>query len=538
MKRRNFIKTTALATIPFALNGIPVMASSAIDSNALDVLANAAVNCGKILVIIQQNGGNDGLNTVFPLDKWSNLSNARSNILMNQSQVLNLNNNATTGLHPAMTEMKNLYDNGKLMILQGVSYANPSFSHFRATDIWFTAANSNQSLESGWIGRSLDKLYPNFPTGYPTTDMPDPLAIQIGSTLPFSLQGPNINMGYSVPDPATLVNVVNQTTDPAPNSDYGAELTFLRLMKDQSNVYRTAIQNAYNTPQSASATYPTSNSLADQLKVVAKLINGGLKTPIYIVNHPFTHDTHASQVDSTDKTIGAQAVNLRILSQAIGAFQQDLELMNKANLVTGMTFSEFGRRIKSNASMGTDHGSAAPVFVFGAALNTNPTAVSGTAYPVPGMIGSSPNLPANASVNDQVPLQFEFKQIYASVMQDWLCMTEAQTSEVLGGNYTKLPIFQSTLLSNTNFDLDDNNFVSVYPNPVTDKFLNLQFKESINSFVNIQIFSVQGTLIYSNNIKVDADSVRFEVANFTSSGMYIMQIKHNQNSFFKKLIVQ
>ena len=178
MKRRNFIKTSALASIPLALNGIPVMASSVLDSNALDTLANAAVNCGKILVIIQMNGGNDGLNTVFPIDKWSNLSNARSNILLNQSQVLPLNNNATTGLHPAMTEMKNLYDNGKLLIVQGVSYTNPSFSHFRATDIWFTAANSNQSLDSGWIGRSLDQLYPNFPTGYPTASMPDPLAIQ------------------------------------------------------------------------------------------------------------------------------------------------------------------------------------------------------------------------------------------------------------------------------------------------------------------------------------------------------------------------
>lgn len=466
MKRRSFIKTSALATIPLALNGIPVMASSQIDSQSLDTLANAAVNCGKVLVIIQMNGGNDGLNTVFPLDKWSNLSNARSNILMNQSSVLTLNNNLATGLHPAMPEMKNLYNNGKLMIVQGVSYPNPNYSHFRATDIWFTASNSNQNLDSGWLGPSLNKLYPNFPVAYPNPDMPDPLAIQIGATLPFSLQGPNINMGYSAPDPNTLVNVINQITDPSPNSDYGSELTFLRLMKDQSNVYRSGIQTAYNVAQtSQTVTYPTNNSLANQLRIVAKLINGGLKTPIYIVNHPGSHDTHESQVDVNNKTIGKQADNLGILSKAIGAFQQDLEFMGKANKVTGMTFSEFGRRIKSNGSLGTDHGSAAPVIFFGAALNTNQSSVAGTAYPVPGMIGTSPDLPVSASVNDQVPMQFNFKQLYATVMQDWLCMTEAQTSEVLGGTFSKLPIFNTALLSNSSFELEDSNFVSIFPNP-------------------------------------------------------------------------
>ena len=538
MKRRNFLKTTALASIPLALNGIPVMASSAIDNNSLTILANAANNCGKILVIIQMNGGNDGLNTVFPLDKWAHLSNARSNILLSQNQVLSLNNNTTTGLHPAMPEMKNLYDNGKLMIVQGVSYQNPSYSHFRATDIWFTGANSDQNLTSGWLGRSLDKLYPNFPAAYPTTEMPDPLAIQIGSTLPFSLQGPNINMGYNVPDPNTLINVINQITDPAPNSDYGAELTFLRLMKDQSNVYRNAIQTAYNVPLSNTVNYPTNNALANQLKVVAKLINGGLKTPIYVVNHPFSHDSHESQVNATDKISGIQPTNMSILSKAIGAFQQDLDLMGKANLVTGMTFSEFGRRIKSNGSLGTDHGSAAPVLVFGAALNTNPATVSGTTQPIPGMIGSSPNIPLNAGVNDQVPKQFEFKQIYATVMQDWLCMTEEQTNEVLGGSYLKLPIFQNTLLSATNFELENNNFLTVYPNPITNKIVNLQFKEPINDYVAVEIFSLQGTQIYKNTAQVNQGDLQFELQNFVAPGMYIVQVNLNENMFYKKIIVE
>ena len=279
----------------------------------LDALAQASYGCGKILVIVQMNGGNDGLNMVFPLDYYSQLQSARTNLLMPQNAISTLNNNVTTGLHPAMPEMKNLYNQGKLMIVQGVSYANPSFSHFRATDIWFSASGSNTTLNSGWLGRELDTQYAGFPTAFPNTDMPDPLAIQIGSTLPFSLQGPAINMGYNAPNPTALLNVINGITDAAPNNDYGRELSFLRLMKDQSNAYRVVIQNAYNVPQSQSATYPTGNSLADQLKIVAKLINGGLKTPIYIVNHPNSHDTHEGQVDVNDKSLGYQANILGIL---------------------------------------------------------------------------------------------------------------------------------------------------------------------------------------------------------------------------------
>jgi len=538
MKRRNFIKTSALfASTPLLFKGIPVMASSELDSLTLEKMALSAINCGKILVIIQQNGGNDGLNTVFPLDQWSNLFNARSNILMNQSSVLTLNNNSFTGLHPAMTEMKDLYNNGKMMIVQGVSYPNPNYSHFRATDIWFTASGSNQNIDSGWLGRALDIKYPNYPTAYPSTDMPDPLAIQIGSTLPFSLQGPNMNMGYSAPDPNALLNVINGITDPAPNSDYGHELTFLRLMKDQSNVYRNVIQTAYNMALNSGVTYPSNNKLADQLKIVAKLINGGLQTPVYIVNHPKTHDTHENQVDGADKTQGSQAINLTLLSQAIGAFQQELAYMGKEDKVTGMTFSEFGRRIKSNSSMGTDHGAGAPVLFFGGALNTSASQVANTAYPIPGMIGNSPTLPTNASVNDQVPMQFDYRQLYTTVMQDWLCMSESEATQVLGGNYVKLPIFDSTLLSNINFEEKNNLDILLYPNPSSDGTINLQFPELVKAHLQFTVYSINGNLIENSIAHVEENKVNLNYSNL-ASGTYILSIDWNSQKIYKKFIIR
>jgi uncharacterized protein (DUF1501 family) len=538
MKRRDFIKTTAAASVPLLFSGVPVMASSQIENTSLEKMAVAAANCGRILVIVQQNGGNDGLNTVFALDKWTNLENARSNILMNSNQVLPLNNNLTTGLHPAMAEMQGLYNNGKLMILQGVSYPNPNFSHFRATDIWFTGSSSNVNLDSGWLGRALDIKYPNFPADYPTTEMPDPLAIQIGSTLPFILQGQNINMGYSVTDPATLLQVINGMTDPAPNNDYGQELTFLRLMKDQSNVYRETIQKAYNVALSNGVTYPTSNKLADQLKIVAKLINGGLKTPVYIVNHPNTHDTHENQVSTTDKTIGSQATNLTLLSQAIGAFQNDLEQMGKADKVAGMTFSEFGRRIKSNASLGTDHGSAAPVMFFGTALNTSPSQVAGTAYPVPGMIGASPNIPLTATVNDQVPMQFDYRRLYSSVMQDWLCMTEAEVTQVLGSNFAKLPIFNASLLSSVDFDAAQYQDISVYPNPCPDGKLTVRLPQPSGDYIQVSLLSMNGTLLQSASYKMQGQELQLQYNQLLTDAMYILHLDWNGNSFYKKILTK
>jgi uncharacterized protein (DUF1501 family) len=534
MERRKFLKSTAILSTPLLFNHIPVMASSNLESSSLEILASAAAKCGKILVIVQMNGGNDGLNTVFPRDKWSELSNARKNILINETDVLPLSGNLTTGFHPAMKEMQKLYNNGKMMVVQGVSYPNPSYSHFRATDIWFTASDSNKSLESGWLGRALNTIYPGFPENYPNAEMPDPLAIQIGSTLPFSLQGPKINMAYSVPKPEDLINVINATSDPAPNSDYGRELTFLRLMKDQSNDYRDTIQKAYNVPKPLSAAYPlTKNPLADQLKIVARLINGGLQTPIYIVNHPKTHDTHEDQVLEIDKKTGKMAENLTILSQAIGAFQEDLKIIGKDDLVTGMTFSEFGRRVKSNDSLGTDHGTAAPVIFFGAALNTGKINVVGTQYPVSGMIGNSPNLPKNATVEDDVPTQFDFRQIYSTVMQDWLCMTEAQTTAVLGGKFKKLPIFKDP-----NFvGFPDENFFSIYPNPVVNNQINIQFNDFLESNIDIAIYSILGSKVYANSYFVDGDTLSFNTGTYLASGTYVIDLLYRELRVSKKLLV-
>lgn len=516
MKRRNFLKASTITAAPLLFNGFPIMAMPSTGNTFFDLLAQTTYGCGKILVIIQQNGGNDGLNTIVPLDKYSNLAVARPNIILPQDKILPLTGTTTTGMHPALSELRGLYDAGKVCIVQAVSYPNPSFSHFRATDIWFSASGSAQYLDTGWLGRTLDVNYPAYPANYPNTTMPDPLAVQIGSSLPFSLQGPNVNMGYNVTNPTQLLNVIYATTDPAPNNDYGRELTYLRLMKDQSNAYKNRITAAYTGQQTLSTLYPTSgNSLADQLKIVARMIGGGLKTPIYIVNHPNSHDTHTNQVVAGNTTTGTQANNLTILSKAIGAFQNDIELMGKAPNVAGMTFSEFGRRIISNDSNGTDHGTAAPVIFFGAALNG-------------GVIGTSPNIPAVATVSSQVPMQHDFRQLYASVMQDWLCLSPDETQSVLGSSFTKLSIFANNIplpldtisLTGQYYNGQSKLFCRVHNNPLYELFI-LEFSADGRTFTELQRIkntSLNGDESYTFTHVSTAPKMHYRVLGITLQG--------------------
>lgn len=429
MKRRNFLKAAPIITLPLLIKGFPVEAMT--QSPLLQLLGQQTLMNGRILVLVQLSGGNDGLNTVLFLDQYAALTNARANILIPQASVLALNNTTATGLHPVMTEMQNLFNTGMMNIVQGVSYPNPNFSHFRATDIWLTGAASDQYLTTGWLGRTLDDQFPGYPEGYPNTTMPDPLAIQIGAQASAMTQTSQTNAAFTVTDPSSFYNFVNGSTDPVPATPYGNELSFLRLAQQETNQYASVIKAA-NTSGANLATYPASNSLASQLKIVARLIKGGLKTPLYIVNHPNSFDNHTGQTDPTDHTIGVHANALGILSKAIGAFQQDLGLLGIQDRVTGMTFTEFGRRIKSNASDGTDHGTSIPMFFFGSKLN-------------PGLTGANPLLPANAGVNDQIPMTYDFRQVYYTVLKDWFQLTDADLSGVVPLS-ASLPIFNKLAL--------------------------------------------------------------------------------------------
>nr|HPJ52959.1 DUF1501 domain-containing protein [Flavobacteriales bacterium] len=343
MKRRDFLRSTSLAT----LGGFTVRSFS----NPLVEALRSSTADDRVLVVVQLFGGNDGLNTVIPLDQYSLLSQFRNNVLIPDTQVLPLSGLPATGLHPAMTGIKDLWDDGKLSIVQGVGYPNPNFSHFRSTDIWETGADSNMVLDSGWLGRYLNMEYPNYPVGYPNTDVPDPLAIRIGGPVNLGLQHMGVNMGVAInntDDPLNLVGSIYQ--DPVTADCKGEKLDFVRTVQRQTDEYGDVIEAAANAGCSMSSMYPTGNQpgaqLGQALKIVAQLICGGLKTRIYWVSDT-GFDTHAQQVVDNDHTQGMHADLLQGVSDAIRAFQDDLEQIGIEDQVLGMTFSEFGRRIYS-----------------------------------------------------------------------------------------------------------------------------------------------------------------------------------------------
>lgn len=482
MKRRGFLAKAIPAGVvmPSLINGMTFKAFGT--SQLMSALTAGGEDSDHVLVIIQMNGGNDGLNTVVPIDQYDNLFKARSNIILPKDKILKLGN-FDTGLHPSMQGLDALYKEGKLQVIQSVGYPQPSFSHFRATDIWLTASDSSQVINSGWTGRYLDQEFSGYPMGYPNTAMPDPLAIQIGSFISPAFQGPSVGMGLAISDPVNFYNLINGIQDPAPNTNAGKELTYIRQVSQQTQQYAAAIKSAASKV-TIQGTYPTGNSLADQLKIVSRLIAGGLKTRIYMVNIG-GFDTHAAQVNTGATETGSHANLLMKVSDAVKAFMDDLKLQKASKRVIGMTFSEFGRRIQSNSSGGTDHGAAAPLFVFGD-------------YVQSGVLGKNPTIPGIVSGNDNVPMQYDFRSVYASILQKWFCVSDATLGNVMLKNFQSLPIISSRSPCNPNTLANLNAasggiLISNYPNPF-QTFTNITYK-SKGGHVLIQVFDIQGRLM-------------------------------------------
>jgi uncharacterized protein (DUF1501 family) len=517
MKRRDFLRTTLPATIlPAVINGFSVKAFGA-ESPLVQLLGTTDTD--HVLVIVQLNGGNDGLNTVIPIDGYANYFNARSNIAIPQNKILKLTDK--TALNPAMTGMKALYDEGKLGVVQAVGYPLPNFSHFRATDIWMSASASDEVIVNGWAGRYLNYEFPNFPVGYPNSDMPDPLGIQIGSTTSLTFQGPSVSMGMSISNPTSFYNLLNGIEDPAPNTPAGKELKYVRLVARQTSQY-TSVVKAAADKVTQQAVYPTPNPLADQLKIVARLVKGGLKTRVYMVQYG-GFDTHSLQTTTTDTTVGTHATLLKNVSDAIKAFQDDLKFLGIEERVVGMTFSEFGRRIKSNSSEGTDHGAAAPVFLFGKNV-------------VPAVLGNNPSIPANATVNDNIPMQYDFRSVYASILENWLCVKNADLQQIMLKNFQSLNIINSAACKIVNPNTSGNTYLEIWGSPFTQSTI-IKYKTD-GGHTLLQIFDTMGRLVKA---PIDAElSAGSYTYNFDSgalpAGVYYARLQNGATQQVKAMV--
>ncbi len=451
MKRRSFLRTGSLSTVPVLLNGMKLGAVP------FPFLFNQGPDNDRVLVLIQLSGGNDGLNCVIPLDQYSALNMVRPNILIPESSVLQVE--TALGLHPAMAKMQELYLDGKMGIVQGVGYPNQDRSHFRSTDIWSSGSAATEYVSTGWLGRYFNDSHPDYPEGYPNSEFEAPFALTMGSLVSETCQGPLTNFSLALNDPFALKPLAEGEVGNFPDNNYGKELRFLIDAIAQTNAYADVILSAAEGG-SNHVDYPTDNRLAAQLKNVALLISGGLKTKVYIVSLG-GFDTHSGQVDA-DTTQGSHADLLGQLSETVYAFQQDLKLADKADKVLTMTFSEFGRQIRSNDSDGTDHGSAAPLLLFGPCVK-------------PGVLGENAQIIPDAEPQEGVAMQYDFRSVYATVLRDWLGMTEEDIFSILNPDVQFLPLIEGcSIFTSIQQEVFTDTHFKVYPIPA-NAYANLEW---------------------------------------------------------------
>jgi hypothetical protein len=286
-------------------------------------------------------------------------------------------------------------------------------------------------------------------------------------------------MALSVSDPSSFYNLIDGTNATVSNTNSGYELSFLRGVAKQTNLYTARIKAASDSV-TQQVTYPN-NSLASQLKIVARLIKGGLQTKLYMVNYG-GFDTHSGQVVASDTTTGTHANLLKVLSDAIAAFQSDMSGLEIEDRVIGMTYSEFGRRIQSNASGGTDHGSAAPLFLFGKNVRG-------------GVFGNNPTIPASVTVNDNIPYQYDFRTVYNSILQNWFCVNETGQTEVLTKAYPTLPLINASVcgVNDPASTFAKDTLIYNYPNPFSSQ-TKIEFKTKAGHTL-LQLLDGSGSVI-------------------------------------------
>ena len=526
------------------LNGVPLFAAQ--KNSFLNDIALKSLN-DRVLVLIELHGGNDGLNMVIPMDQYGTYYNLRPNIAIPQTgprQYIPLDStlpdNKKVGLHPDMVGAKAMYDNGHMALIQNVSYENNNASHFRSRNIWHMGVDYDGYENSGWMGRYLEHYYPGYPLNYPSAAVPDPLAIEIGTGVSLAFhRSQGIPAGLSIQNPNAFYDLINSVGVDAPinfpNTHAGDEIEYMMQVEQQSNGYAQRLKDVYNAGANSGAVYPDlypyiappqdlDNPLAPQLKIIARLLSGGIGTKVFLCRIG-GFDTHASQVETGNTTMGKHASLMYHISSAVKAFYDDLQNLGIADRVLTMTYSEFGRRAASNASYGTDHGNAAPMLVFGTCLN-------------PGVYGENPDL-SNLQ-NGNIPMQHDYRQVFSSVVKDWFGATDAAINEVQFEDYigNRVDYIECKDLSTAEI-FKENLWMNCYPNPSTT-ITSIEYYLHKGGHVEIDVLDITGrsvAKVVDATMNQGKHSAEVDLSNF-ENGTYIFMLKTNKVSITKKVIFQ
>lgn len=501
MKRRKFIQRVASTGIvlPIAFGYPRLRAFSQAPAGSPLARAAASEN-DHVYVIIRLAGGNDGLNTLIPYTNdvyySERFAGTEQDLSIPADQALKLSGNATLGLHPSMEGVRNLYDQGKVSVVQNVGYPGQNLSHFRSTDIWLSGSDYNVFDNAGWYAKYLEAKYPDYPEILPDA----PFAVEFGNFLSTTLIGEENNMGVAVGDLSYIPGLPGN--DDLAGTRAGEEEAYVREIIRQSNVFSNAILDAYIAGPDNTGSYTTaSGTLGQVLAAVCRMIAGGLGTRMYIVNVG-GYDTHTGQMTAHANLLGQ-------LSSGIAEFHADLAARGLADRVCGGTISEFGRRLRSNGT-GTDHGSAAPMIFFG-------NGVQG------GIIGDDPDL-VNLEGPGNIRMQHDFRQLYASILGQWYEATEEQIDPALPREFEQLPIFQtSSSISGGDRLADGFRLGEAFPNPARSGVTIPVAGVRHGMEARLVLYSSDGRALMSRPVAPGSKSIAIDVAGLPN-GSYIYSL--------------
>lgn len=506
--RRSFLSTLGIGALGsgLVLGGIPVNAMAR--TKFLNRLS--AADNDRVLILIQLGGGNDGLNTIIPFENDVYYQ-KRPTIAITKDESIELSDEV--GMHPALGALQPMWGAGNMAVFNNVGYEDPDRSHARSTDIWTSGSNSNQMVGTGWAGRFLVEDNPDFIANPPEF----PLGVRIGgsSTLFQSEFG---NLGVTFGGASQFAQFLEQggfyNEEDVPENEFGRSLSFARKIANSSFKYLEAIQNAADDSQNL-VEYPNSG-LSNSLSVVARLIRGGLQTKVFLVSKG-GFDTHNNQ----GSTEGGHANLLRDIADSVQAFYADLESDGLDERALTMTFSEFGRTLDENSSAGTDHGSSAPVMVFGP--------VNGGVY------GEHADLLDLDRSGDPV-YGMDYRTIYSGILNSWFGIDPETASTVLNGDFED-PGFVDILTSSERnqkpvaYKLEQN-----YPNPFNPS-TRITFTLPTASKIRLQVFNIQGQLIQTladKRVSAGDHTINFDASNLPS-GVYLYRLETPYGASSKRM---
>ena len=515
MKRRTFLRHTAHSmAVPAFLGGWGI--NNSLGQSITDFI-RLAHETDRVLVLIYLEGGNDGLNTLVPLAGYGALQKVRPHIILPENELLK-SAAEDFAWHPSLSGLRSLYNEGRLQVIHSTGYPEQNFSHFRSTDIWMSGSDANKLVTSGWTGRYLENLHPNFPEAYPNEQYPHPLAVEMGNGASMLFQGEQNGFSMVINEVENFYRLLDLDMEEGEDPKAGDKLRHIRLMARQSQKYGEEVKKAAEKAVKQKP-YPEENELAQQLKIVSRLIAGGLNTPLYLVRLG-SFDTHDNQVEESNRKLGRHASLLKQLDEGILAFVQDMEYLGTGDRVMGMTFSEFGRRIVSNASLGTDHGTAAPLLIFG---NKS----------CGGSLGQVPLITGEEVYRDNLPLQHDFRQVYTSLLSQWFSTDKSTSEMVTKGEFDQVPVVENKL-QEPNKHLE--NPLKVYPNPAKD-YVKVEFNVK-KGYIRLELLDMNGKIV-AKLAEGHCDVRLFEEMvdlTFLPSGRYIFRLWEGGRFYSRHLI--